>query len=205
MHLLRAMSLSNGKEKTLIMGKEKHRVCPWYTAYLFDNPLRRLIHDPVELLGPYIKPGMTVLDVGCGMGFFSMGMARLVGPEGRVVSLDIQPQMLRVLERRARRANLLDRIETSLIGHNGLDLHEAVNFALAFWMVHEVPDQENFFQGVTGALNPGSRLFIAEPVPHVTGKDLEETINIACRSGFRVLDRPKVRMSLAVVLEKTRE
>jgi cyclopropane fatty-acyl-phospholipid synthase-like methyltransferase len=38
------------------------------------------------MLGPYVKPGMTVLDVGCGMGFFSIGMARMVGDEGRVIA-----------------------------------------------------------------------------------------------------------------------
>jgi len=180
----------------------KHRVCPWYVAYLFDNPLRKLFHDPAKILGPYIKPGMTVMDIGCGMGFFSLGMARLVGPEGKVLSLDIQPQMLNVLERRAKRAGLLERIEAKLIEPDGLGIERKVDFALAFWMVHEVPDQEVFFRDVSDVLRPGSRIFISEPKPHVTAKDLEETIRIAEEAGFEVLDRPSIRLGLAVVFEK---
>ncbi len=185
------------------MAEQKHRVCPWYLAYLFDNPLRRLFHNPAEILGPYLRPGMTVMDIGCGMGFFSLGMARLVGSDGKVLSLDIQPQMLSVLVRRAKRAGLFQRIETKLIEPDGLGVDEPVDFALAFWMVHEVPDQAVFFQEVADVLHPGSRMFVSEPKPHVTEKDLEETTRIAEEVGFKVLDRPPVRLGLAVVLEKS--
>jgi ubiquinone/menaquinone biosynthesis C-methylase UbiE len=184
------------------MGKKKHKVCPWYAAYLFDNPLRHLIHAPAKILGPYIRPGMTVLDVGCGMGFFSLGLARLVGPDGRVISFDIQPQMLRVLERRAKRSRLFNRIETGLIEGNTFGNEETVDFALAFWVIHEVPDQDAFLSNLRRVLRPGSRLFISEPKPHVTAEELEATIRIATGSGFVVLDRPRVRLSMAVLLEK---
>ncbi len=184
------------------MSQHKHRVCPWRTAYLFDNPIRRLIHDPAKILGSYIKPGMTVVDVGCGMGFFSLGMARLVGPKGRVISLDIQPQMLNVLKGRARRRRLLDRIETRLIEPDGLGIDETVDFILAFWMVHEVPDQEIFFQDVSNALNVGSHLYVCEPKPHVTEDELESSVGIAEGKGFKVIERPPIRMGTAVVLEK---
>jgi len=184
------------------MTEHKHRVCPWYVAYLFDNPLRRLFHDPAKILGPYIKPGMIVVDVGCGMGFFSLGMARLVGPEGKVLSLDIQTQMLNAVKRRARRAKLLDRIETNLIEPDGLGIDGPVDFVLAFWMVHEVPDQEIFFQEVSRVLRPESKMFICEPTPHVTEEDLEKTIGIAEGKGFKVFDRPPIRLGQAVVLER---
>jgi len=184
------------------MSDHKHRICPWRTAYLFDNPLRRLIHDPAKILGPYVKTGMTVADVGCGMGFFSLGMARLVGPEGKVFSLDIQPQMLNVLKGRARRRKLLERIETRLIEPDGLGIDEAVDFVLAFWMVHEVPDQEVFFQDVADVLRSGSHMFVCEPTPHVTEEELEKSIGLAEEKGFQVIDRPPIRMGQAVVLEK---
>jgi tRNA A58 N-methylase Trm61 len=48
------------------------------------NPLRRLVHAPLALLRPYVKEGMTVLEPGPGMGFFTLDLARLVGPTGRV-------------------------------------------------------------------------------------------------------------------------
>jgi 2-polyprenyl-3-methyl-5-hydroxy-6-metoxy-1,4-benzoquinol methylase len=92
-------------------------ICPWWGGYFIDNPLRRLIHDLQTILGPYVKPGMTVLDVGCGMGFFSIGMARMVGDEGRVIAVDLQQKMLDVLWRRAQRAGVADRIRLGL--HDG--------------------------------------------------------------------------------------
>ncbi len=58
------------------------RVCPWWICYTFDNPLRRLIHDPERLLEPYVKPGMTVVDIGCGMGYFTLGAGE-AGRSGR--------------------------------------------------------------------------------------------------------------------------
>jgi len=71
-----------------------HRVCPWWVAYLFDNPLRRRIHPPEEILSTYVKKGMTVLDFGCGFGHFALGMAGLVGESGTVIAADIQAKML---------------------------------------------------------------------------------------------------------------
>src|SRR5512146_1437322 len=85
-------------------------VCPWWLAYSFDNPLRRLLHDPARLLGPHVRPGMTALDVGCGMGHFTLGLARLVGEGGLVIAADLQERMLARTEARARRAGLAGRI-----------------------------------------------------------------------------------------------
>ena len=47
-------------------------VCPWWFAYTFDNPLRRLVHNPEKMLQKFIKEGDTVVDIGCGMGYFSI-------------------------------------------------------------------------------------------------------------------------------------
>jgi 2-polyprenyl-3-methyl-5-hydroxy-6-metoxy-1,4-benzoquinol methylase len=46
-------------------------ICPWWLAYTFDNRFRHLFHNPEKMLGSYVSKGMTALDVGCGMGFFS--------------------------------------------------------------------------------------------------------------------------------------
>ena len=69
-------------------------VCPWWGGDFLDNRLRRLIHDPEMIVGPYVKPGMTVMDVGCGMRLFSIPMARMVGDEGRVIAVDLRQKML---------------------------------------------------------------------------------------------------------------
>jgi len=55
---------------------KKDRVCPWWLAYTFDNPFRRLFQNPDRILGNDAKPGHTVLDIGCGLGYFTLAMAR---------------------------------------------------------------------------------------------------------------------------------
>ena len=86
-----------------------HGVCPWWVDFL-ATPFRRLMQDPVPIVTPYVHAGMTVLEPGPGMGFFTLELARLVGPSGHVIAVDVQPQMIAGLRRRARRAGLLDRI-----------------------------------------------------------------------------------------------
>ena len=103
-------------------------VCPWWVCYSFDNPLRRLFHDPERLLDPYVKPGMTVVDIGCGMGYFTVGLAKLVGPEGKVIAVDLQQQMLDALERRARRAGMADRIVLHRCRKESLGVRGACRF-----------------------------------------------------------------------------
>jgi 2-polyprenyl-3-methyl-5-hydroxy-6-metoxy-1,4-benzoquinol methylase len=60
-------------------------VCPWWGGYFIDNRLRRWIHNPTDILAPCVRPEMTVMDFGCGMGMFSIAMAQLVGSKGRGV------------------------------------------------------------------------------------------------------------------------
>jgi len=55
--------------------------------------MRRLFQDPETILSPYIKSGMKVLEVGPGMGFFSLPMARLIGETGRIYCVDLQEKM----------------------------------------------------------------------------------------------------------------
>ena len=182
---------------------KKGHVCPWYMAYTFDNPLRRLIHDSGKILGPYIQPGMTALDLGCGMGYFSLGMARLVGESGKVFSVDLQPEMLRIVEKRARRKGLFNSIETVLTDGTSLQLELPVDFALCFWMVHEVPDQTALFRQIYSALKPGGHLFVAEPgMWHVSDEEMDRSVALAVQAGFVEVARHSVRISKAVVFKK---
>ena len=175
------------------------QVCPWWHAYTFDNVLRRLVHDPAKLFGPYVKPGMTVIDVGCGMGINAIGLARIVGDEGRVIALDLQQEMLDVLQRRAERAGVVHRIESHRCGPDSLNVEAAVAFANAFWMVHEVPDVRSFMREVHSCLCGGGRLFVAEPAFHVSSGDFEETVAAAKEAGFELESRPRVLLSRAAV------
>ena len=72
--------------------------CPWWLGYLLVTPLRRLKEDPARILAPHVQEGMTVLEPGPGMGFFTLELSRRVGPRGRVVAVDLQEEMLAALE-----------------------------------------------------------------------------------------------------------
>ena len=178
------------------------RICPWWMAYTFDNPLRRIFHKPEEIFLPYLHEGMTVVDLGCGMGFFSLGMAKLVGETGTVISVDLQQQMLDTLKNRAEKAGVANRINTFLCDANNIGSHKAVAFALAFWMVHETPDEMNFFKQVYALLRKSGKLLLAEPKLHVTGVEFQKTLAIADKVGFKFIDSPIISLSHTALLEK---
>ncbi len=182
-----------------------HRVCPWWLGYLLASPLRRLIQDPAKVLGPYVREGMTVLEPGPGMGFFTLELARLVGPTGRVVAVDIQPRMLAWLRRRAARAGLADRVDIRLVPPDTLglaDLAGSVDFTLAMAVVHELPDVERFFTEVAEVSKTGAGLLVAEPAGHVKTVDFEAQLQAATRAGFEMAGRPSIRRSHAAFLNK---
>ena len=180
-------------------------VCPWRHGYLIDNFLRRLIHNPKKMLGSLVTPGMTVIDVGCGMGVFSLGMARLVGSEGRVFAVDLQEEMLRVLEKRAVRAGLSDTIRTHKCGSTELGLDETVDFILAFYMVHEVPDHRSLLHQLRSRLKPNGKLLIAEPKFHVSEALFAEILESAASAGLAKIDPPKIIMSRTALFEVKKE
>lgn len=177
-------------------------VCPWWGGYFIDNPLRRWIHHPERILGPYVASGMTALDFGCGMGFFTLAMARLVGSEGRVIAADVQQKMLDVLQKRASKAGLAGRIRIHRCEADALGLDEPVDFALAFYSAHEVPDLRRLLGELYGCLRPRSKLLIVEPVGHVTAKAFEAMTSLAAQIGLHVDHRPPIRWSRAAAFVK---
>jgi ubiquinone/menaquinone biosynthesis C-methylase UbiE len=183
------------------MEEERH-VCPPWAVKWFDNVFRPLVHSPRKLFGPYVREGMTVLDVGCGAGWATLGLARLVGGTGRVIAADLQPEMLAMLEARAKRAGLGDRIRLHVTAVDRVGLTEKVGFALAFWMVHETPDAAAFLAEMHATLFPRGHLFVAEPKGHVTREAFETMVEQAKENGFEVVARPRAWFSRAAVLRR---
>ena len=164
------------------------RVCPFWVGYLLLSPFRKLLENVDKILGPFVKEGMTVLEPGCGMGYFTLPLARMVGPQGRVIAVEIQKKMLSVLDRRARKAGLLDRIELRQIGDETLgfeDLLDKVDFATALHVVHEVPDQASFFKQVWQTLKLEGKLLVIEPKGHVSTEQFRQTLAAAKKTGFK--------------------
>jgi len=182
-----------------------HKVCPWWLGYFLMNPLRRFGQDPAKILAPFVHEGMTVLEPGPGMGFFTLELARRVGRLGRVVAVDIQQKMLKRLTRRAVKAGLLDRLDVRLASPNSMglaDLASRVDFILAFAVVHESPDAAQFFAQLAAASRPGAGLLMAEPTGHVKPADFQRELEIALAAGFILRDKPVIRRSQTALLEK---
>jgi len=182
--------------------RRNNMICPWWLCYSFDNPLRRIFHKPEPLLAPYLKPGMIAVDIGCGMGYFTLGLANLAGPGGRVIAVDLQQRMLDALERRARRAGVADRIVLHRCRPESLGVEGPVDFALVFWMAHEVPDKPRFFREIFALLKTGGRLLLVEPKFHVTLRIFERTLAVCREAGFRALEEPAITLSRAVLMGK---
>jgi 2-polyprenyl-3-methyl-5-hydroxy-6-metoxy-1,4-benzoquinol methylase len=183
------------------------RVCPWWAGYLLASPIRRWFENPEDVIAPHLESGATALDVGCAMGFFSLPLAELVGPGGRVICVDLQERMIQSLRKRAARAGVADRIETRVCSSSSLGLRDwrgKVDFALAYAVVHEVPDAARLLAEIGEALAPGGRLLIAEPKGHVSEAALVKTIALAEEAGLSIIDRPAVKRSRTALLEKPR-
>jgi 2-polyprenyl-3-methyl-5-hydroxy-6-metoxy-1,4-benzoquinol methylase len=180
-------------------------VCPYWAGYFLANRLRKLLQNPDKILAPYVRPGMMVLDVGSAMGYFSLPMARMVGPGGKVVCVDVQPKMLQVLRRRATEAALVERIETHVSSEDSIGLQgrdASFDFALAFTMLHEVGNQASFLREIHQMLKPGAVLLLTEPIKHVSPAEFDRTISLAQQEGFVITDHPLIRLSHTVVLQK---
>jgi len=184
-----------------------HRVCPFWMGYLLLCPFRRFGQNPDKILAPYIGSGMTVLEVGPGMGFFTLPMARMVGPSGRVVCVDVREKMLAAVRRRAALAGLVDRIETRTCPPTTLgigDLAGKVDFVLLFAVVHEVPDVPKLFAEITPAMKPGARCLVAEPSFHVSVGEFDQTIAAAAQQGLQLIEQPRIWGSRTAVLSPVR-
>ncbi len=187
------------------MSRKNNRVCPVERAGRLDNPMRRLLQNPRKIVAPYIENGMTVLDVGCGPGFFSVDMAQMVGPSGRVIASDLQQGMLQKVRDKIKGTPLEERIILHKCERNSIDLAQPVDFILLFYMVHEVVDKKAFFHEIGTILKPNGRILMVEPPFHVSKSAFNKSVAIAKNVGFIDMKGPKVFLSKSVVLKKETE
>jgi ubiquinone/menaquinone biosynthesis C-methylase UbiE len=184
----------------LIVNEEKKRICPVERADHLDNKIRRWFQSPEKILKPYLKEGMTILDLGCGPGFFSIDMAYMIGRTGRLIAADLQNGMLQKLEKKIKGTPVEKRITLHQCEPNRIGLLERVDFILAFYLIHELPDQDSFFGEIKTILKPNGQIFIAEPPLHVSKSAFEESIRKACNKGFTLAAKPKVFLSKTAIL-----
>jgi ubiquinone/menaquinone biosynthesis C-methylase UbiE len=190
--------MANGSERR----DRSHDVCPATHAGILTMPLRRLINDPGRILRGLLREGDTAVDFGCGPGFFTLPMARMVGPRGRVIAIDLQAEMLDRLRARLARAGLTDRVTARQCTADTVGEIEPSDFALAFYMVHEVPDGARFLREAAAALKPGGRMLLVEPSGHVSEQAFTATVELARAAGLAAVGRPRILMSRAALLAR---
>jgi ubiquinone/menaquinone biosynthesis C-methylase UbiE len=191
------------KSENKIERSDAQVVCPWWLCFTFgDNFLRRWLQNPARVVQAYLKPGDTVLDVGPGMGYFTIPMAKLVGPDGRIIAVDLQKPMLNAIARRAAKAGLEGRIQLQQCQPDDIGVKGPLDFALAFWMLHEVPDQSRLLRQIAAALKPGAKFLLVEPQWHVNRAAFDKSLDLAFKAGFQEIERPRIFISNAVLLQK---
>jgi ubiquinone/menaquinone biosynthesis C-methylase UbiE len=128
---------------------------------LLDDPKRLFFENPDAILSEAgVESGEVVADIGCGIGFFTLPLARYVGKNGRVFALDTSPTMIKELRKRTRNLKQVKPIHSQ---ENKFSLgNESVDFVLLVRMVHELEDWKHFFKEVKRILAPGGRVCVID-------------------------------------------
>ena len=185
------------------MSDKSERLCPVEKAGGLDTKIRRWLQNPRKILRPYIEEGMTVLDLGCGPGFFSIELAKMVGKSGLVIASDLQEGMLQKLRDKIQGTEVEKIIRPHKCGEGKIGVSDNVDFVLAFYMVHEVPNKEAFLGEIHSILKPNGLFLIVEPrLFHVTKKDFEKTISKAKEIGFVPIEQPRVFLGWSMIFGK---
>jgi len=179
--------------------KRKNRVCPVESAGHLDTSLRRLFQNPRRILKQYIRPGMTILDLGCGPGFFTTAMADMLNGSGKVIAADLQRGMLDKLRARIAGTPLEQKIELHLCHPDMIGVTSHVDFILAFYVVHEIEDHLKLFSELRSIINKGGILFIAEPGFHVSRKEFATMVVTLENCGFKIISRQGILISRSAV------
>jgi ubiquinone/menaquinone biosynthesis C-methylase UbiE len=186
----------NLPNEALPPGHRPH-VVPWWLGPLLASPVRRLLQNPERLVASLVRPGDKVLEVGPGMGFFTLPLARAVGEQGRVVCVDVQPRMLRGLSRRLVKRGLAGRVAVRQCSADGLglsDLEGTMDLVLAIHVVHEMQAPGAALREMARALRSGGRLLLVEPAGHCPERVFQAELDWAVRAGLaRIRDPDHVR------------
>ncbi|MDO9511909.1 MAG: methyltransferase domain-containing protein [Bacteroidales bacterium] len=185
--------------ESTINNEKDIRICPVEKAGILDHSIRRFFQNPEKILKPFIKEGMTVLDLGCGPGFFSLEIAKLLTDSGKVIAADLQDGMLEKVSQKIKGTELEQRITLHKCHEDRIGVTEKVDFVLAFYLVHEVPDPDALFRELKSILKPNGLIFIIEPKFHVTKKSFDSMIDKIKDIGMEIIDGPKVFFSRTII------
>ncbi len=179
----------------------KNKICPVEHAGVLDISIRKIFHNPRKILQPYITDGMTVLDLGCGPGFFTIEMAELAGISGKVTAADLQEGMLEKVLVKIRKSGIQNSIELHTCLKDRIGLSQKFDFILMFYMLHEIPDIPVLLNEIKSILKSGGKVLIVEPKFHVSKNNFNNSIEIIKSAEFDIIERPKILFSRAIVIK----
>lgn len=179
-----------------------HHLHPIENANALESRIRKLLQNPNHILKNYISEGMTVLDLGCGTGFFTLEIAKLVGETGKVIASDVQQEMLDIVSQKLNSNELKNRIQLIYTPDNQLEITEKIDFVFAFYSFHEMKFLDKIIADLNLIIKPETKIYIAEQKFHVSKKEFESYINKMQSNGFEVVEKPRVILSRAVVIKK---
>lgn len=132
-------------------------------ALVIDNVCRRLFRSPTKFLSKYLSAGETVADLGCGPGFFTLPMAKLTGPRGRVYAVDFDPKVIARLERKAERQGLTSIVEPRAMSVSDIDFigTGSVSFVLAEGLLCCMKDHAGAMEQIKRILKPDGRAYLS--------------------------------------------
>jgi len=181
--------------------------CPPWLAWLveLDNPYAKNYNASSIIQGLDLKPGIRVLDAGCGPGRVTIPLARAIGTQGEVVAIDIQPRMLHRAREKAQAAGLTN-IQFQELAIEGGKLGNAqYDRVLLVTVLGEIPDRESAFQEIHRALKPGGILSVTEIMfdPHYQSRGA--ILQLASSAGFREKAFFGNRFAFTLHLEKSQK
>ncbi len=185
------------------MSDKRNRVCPVERSGSLDSWYRRIVQNPEKILRGHVREGMTVLDVGCGPGYFTIPIAKMVGKKGHVIAADLQQGMLDRLGRKIENTELKKRILLHKSGANAIGVSGKADFILVFYMMHEVPDHGPFLRELRSILKEDGEIFIVEPrFFHVSRKAFNRTVHLAEETGLQLKGNPGLLFSRTALFRK---
>jgi ubiquinone/menaquinone biosynthesis C-methylase UbiE len=182
--------------------KENTHVCPHKFGFMLDNWIRRLFQNPTTILKEYINPGDTVMDIGCGPGFFTIDMAKIVGDKGSVFAVDLQEGMLKKVSKKADGHGVAGQVTCHQCRPDSIGLDVQADFILAFYMVHETPDMGAFLKEAKSMLKQEGRLLVVEPKMHVSKAAFEKMVEDGKRAGLMAVDFPSKKGGRSILFSR---
>ena len=153
-------------------GRNRFRNPPDLAPYIAaqEDPGRDRWQKPDQVLQALaVRPGQTVCDIGAGPGYFTLRLARLVGAQGRIYAVDVEPRILEVLRERLEKRGIVNVTPVLGLGDNPLLPDATCDLILIVDTYHHFPDGPAYLRRLAQLLKPAGRIanidFRKQPTP----------------------------------------